>query len=331
MESIAVVIVTFNRLFLLKDCVKTLQSQTRKLDAIIVVNNGSTDGTKEWLDSQADLITYNQENLGGSGGFYRGMKEAVELGYEWIWIVDDDAFPENVCLEKLSDAIIKDSTIKVIAPLVVEDGNINELHRGRFNNKGFNFPIIQQPILNTEILNSNGNIIEIDFISFIGMLIHKKVIDKIGLPRTDYFIFHDDVEYSLRIKKAGIKLSLLPTTCIYHKVNDNNKSLNITSILLNRSAVNNIKKKNIIRFRKRKNYYFDVNLFYCFGRRNSLINIATYFEVSRQRLYWICVVDFIKTMIRIGFTKGSFFKTILLFESYKQGITKKINNKSFIN
>lgn len=67
--SIAAVVVTFNRITLLQKCIKALYNQTKKLDAIIVINNNSTDGTKEWLDKQNNIIVIHQENVGGSGGF----------------------------------------------------------------------------------------------------------------------------------------------------------------------------------------------------------------------------------------------------------------------
>ena len=64
-ELLLVLIVTYNRLSDLKICVETVRKQTYKYFNILVVNNGSTDGTKEWLVQQADIITINQENLGG--------------------------------------------------------------------------------------------------------------------------------------------------------------------------------------------------------------------------------------------------------------------------
>ena len=83
MKDITAVVVTYNRKELLVRCIEHLRRQSVKLDSIIVVNNGSTDGTKEWLDNQADLAVIHQENVGGSGGFYRGIEHAYESGYEW--------------------------------------------------------------------------------------------------------------------------------------------------------------------------------------------------------------------------------------------------------
>ena len=65
--KITAVVVTFNRLELLKKGIESLRKQAR-LSNIIVVNNGSTDGTDKWLATQTDLRVINQENVGGSGG-----------------------------------------------------------------------------------------------------------------------------------------------------------------------------------------------------------------------------------------------------------------------
>ena len=76
MEKVIAVVVTYNRLELLQRVVESLKKQSRKLTEILVVNNGSTDGTKEWLDGQEGLTVIHQENVGGSGGFCRGIQEA---------------------------------------------------------------------------------------------------------------------------------------------------------------------------------------------------------------------------------------------------------------
>ncbi|MBI1933772.1 MAG: glycosyltransferase [Ignavibacteriales bacterium] len=81
-EKICAVVVTYNRLKLLQECIEALKNQTIKLDEIIVVNNNSKDGTTEWLDKQKDLTNIHQENLGGAGGFQNGMKEAYIKGFD---------------------------------------------------------------------------------------------------------------------------------------------------------------------------------------------------------------------------------------------------------
>ena len=100
-EKVAAVVVTYNRLELLKKVIDGLRNQTYKLDKIIVVNNASTDGTSQWLSSQGDLEFINQDNLGSSGGQYSGSVFAYQNGYDWIWQMDDDVVADKYCLENL--------------------------------------------------------------------------------------------------------------------------------------------------------------------------------------------------------------------------------------
>lgn len=76
--KIAAVVVTFNRLELLKKCVESLRNQTHKLDEILIINNSSTDGTLDWLNQQNDLTVISQENSGSAGGQFTGIKTAYE-------------------------------------------------------------------------------------------------------------------------------------------------------------------------------------------------------------------------------------------------------------
>jgi len=109
-EKIAAVVVTYNRKDLLKECLDALLNQTRPLDSIILIDNASTDGTPEFLKEKGYLdnpkIDYVRlpENTGGAGGFHEGVKRGYEKGYDWLWLMDDDALPEKSSLNNLLDA-----------------------------------------------------------------------------------------------------------------------------------------------------------------------------------------------------------------------------------
>lgn len=90
--NIIAVVVTYNRIELLKRNIRCLQ-QNKPVSSIIIVNNGSTDGTTEWLASQKELTVINQPNVGGAGGFYTGIQHAYNAHADWIWCMDDDVFP----------------------------------------------------------------------------------------------------------------------------------------------------------------------------------------------------------------------------------------------
>lgn len=109
--SIAAVVVTYNRKELLRQNLNSLLAQTRPVDEIIVMNNASTDGTAEMLARefkypQITVVTM-PENIGAAGGFHEGMKLAYEKRYDWIWVMDDDAFPYKDALERLTEQIVK--------------------------------------------------------------------------------------------------------------------------------------------------------------------------------------------------------------------------------
>lgn len=188
--NICCVIVTFNRLELLKECIESVKSQSRGLDKIIIVNNGSTDGTNEYLESILcdDIEVVSQQNLGGAGGFHTGVKIAYEQGFDWIWMMDDDVEVDEYCLENL-----------------LKYSHISEcLHPNKIYIDGENFDWEHwyDAIRGNTVLGyrnysfKNGK--DICFVNagcFEGMLISRQIVDKIGFPNKKYFISGDDLEY----------------------------------------------------------------------------------------------------------------------------------------
>ena len=213
---IVAVIVTYNRLELLKRVITALKSQTVPVDKIIVVNNGATDGTKEWLDSQEFLITIHQENVGGAGGFYRGIKEAMTTETDWIWCMDDDVFPTSKCLEKLINHYTSEDRTGILCPKRLMDGRlfISETRKQNLSNP---FKYIYEDCLKEELLNNNETV-EIEGMAFEGPLIRREVVESIGLPNKDLFILYDDTEYSYRAILAGYKVKVV-SSAVMEKYN----------------------------------------------------------------------------------------------------------------
>ena len=103
-HSVAAVLVTYNRVELLKIAIDSLEKQTIELKNIVVVNNNSTDGTEDYLRSIAsDKIQFItlKKNTGGAGGFSAGINYAYKLDIDYVWIMDDDAIASPSALEEL--------------------------------------------------------------------------------------------------------------------------------------------------------------------------------------------------------------------------------------
>ncbi|WP_051209290.1 glycosyltransferase family 2 protein [Thermus antranikianii] len=204
MDRVCAVIVTYNRKELLRECLQAVLSQTRPPDHVLVVDNASTDGTREMLKEefpQVEVLAL-PENQGGAGGFHEGMKRAYEAGYDWIWVMDDDAFPRADALALLLE---RAGEAKVLVPLLQSsEGHRYGAGYWKGGYKADNLEALTHTPLRVEIF------------AFVGPLFHREVVKRVGFPRKEFFIWFDDVEYALRIRKQGIKVLLVPGSVVVH-------------------------------------------------------------------------------------------------------------------
>ena len=206
MEKIIAVVVTYNRLNCLKRVIESLKNQTKQLDRILVVNNGSTDGTAEYLNTLEDIQVVTQENIGGSGGFWRGIKEASNFESDWIWCMDDDVYPRKDCLEKL--LIANEKNVGILCPRRIQNNRVfySECKKINLSNpfKGLHLgELSDEDIVQDKPVSIEGMVFE-------GPLIKQELVKSIGYPQKDLFIFYDDTDYSYRAIEAGYKVLYVP-------------------------------------------------------------------------------------------------------------------------
>lgn len=204
--NIIAVVVTNNRLPLLKRNIACLRAN-RPVSHILVVNNGSTDGTAEWLAAEVSdkLTVITQDNVGGSGGFWRGIQEACLRGADWIWCMDDDVFPRPDCLEHLLlHAASPD--VGILAPRRLMDGAV---YTNDFLDYDFRRPFasLYKGKLKKRTVTAP---IEIAGTAFEGPFIRRSVVEAIGLPNKELFIFCDDTDYCIRTRRAGYRILYIP-------------------------------------------------------------------------------------------------------------------------
>lgn len=207
--KIAAVVVTFNRLELLKQCVQSLRNQTYKLDEIIVVNNSSTDGTIEWLNQQVDLTVITQENSGSAGGQHTGIKTAYEKGYDWIWCFDDDCLPDQNALQNLVIHISENR--KVLNSIVLSSKNSQNLSFGLYDKNKDRVYRNLSDIENELIPSANF---------FNGTLLSNEIVKKVGLPLQKLFIRGEEYEYYLRIINKELKVFTVRSSVVYHPIEE---------------------------------------------------------------------------------------------------------------
>lgn len=203
-DSIAAIVLTHNRLELLKKVVNSLRNQTKKIDQIIVVNNDSTDGTADWLAEQSDLFVITQANTGSSGGQNAGFHAAFEQGYEWIWEMDDDLAPRPDCMHHLFE---NRHEKQVFSPLRYSyEGDIFYGDTVAFNLtnpfKGFWAKITSPEDMHLDYIPAVG-------LTFEGAFFHRSLIETIGYTELNIFIYGDDSDFFIRADKVGYKVGVL--------------------------------------------------------------------------------------------------------------------------
>lgn len=206
--NILAVIVTYNRLDMLKVCLEKIKAQSFSCDCLIV-DNASTDDTSSWCQEFVQKnpgFSYENTgaNIGGAGGFNYGLRRSCELGYDYAWIMDDDAFAKPDALEKLVAAdkeLGRSDNYGFLGSVVLwTDGNICLMNRQR--KKGGSQLSKNAKISLDDIdatLKDGKNLIPIVTSTFVSLLIPTNTIKKVGLPIKEFFIWCDDIEYTRRI------------------------------------------------------------------------------------------------------------------------------------
>jgi len=181
-NKVCALVITYNRIELLKQCIKRIKMQTYNCD-IFVIDNNSNDGTQVYLKTDNIPFYRTDKNIGGAGGFNLGLKTCVLKGYKYIWVMDDDCLPYPDSLEKMinSAEILNDDFGFIASRVLWVDGNDHKMNE----------------IKNKRVYENNLYLTK--QATFVSLLLRSEVVKKCGLPIKDFFIWGDDIEYTRRI------------------------------------------------------------------------------------------------------------------------------------
>lgn len=202
MKLILALIVTHNRLFELKNCIKAVNSQSKNFDKLLVINSGSTDGTKKYLNNNK-IFAIHTKNLGSAGGWYRGIDYALKNDFKYIWMMDDDGYPDPQALENLISNYKEE--FSCLSSLVIDKDN----HK----NLAIPLPILNKnelPIIFSfkrklkKLSDLNQKHPYYNFANFFnGALINVSSIKKIGNINKEFFIYGEEVDFFHRLRSQG--------------------------------------------------------------------------------------------------------------------------------
>lgn len=215
MRKVVAIVVTYNRLSMLLECIHSLERQENEVCDILVIDNASTDDTgseMRKLESEGKIIYCNTgENLGGAGGFQYGIREAYKRGYEFFWLMDDDTYPEKSALSELmkADQQLKGEYGFLSSAAYWKDGTLCNMN-------------IQRSTVykkQTDFVSPLSPIVMATFVSF---FVKRSVVKAVGLPIKEFFIWSDDLEYSRRISRT-MPCYLVSGSKVVHMMNSNQK------------------------------------------------------------------------------------------------------------
>ncbi|WP_245510795.1 glycosyltransferase [Antarcticimicrobium sediminis] len=224
-ESLVAVVVTHNRLEKLKAVVtRLLESPAAELQAVLVIDNASCDGTGDWLAAYPDprlLVVTSAENIGGAGGFETGMRLATErFDPDWMVVMDDDARPAPGALAAFHGAD-KAGCEAIAAAVYFPDGRICEMNRPSRN------PFWHGREFFGTLLRGRGGFHiapddyrgagrRVDVSSFVGLFVSRAAFALVGYPDGRLFVYGEDGLFTLGLSKAGGRIRFAPDIAFEH-------------------------------------------------------------------------------------------------------------------
>ncbi|MCI9095826.1 MAG: glycosyltransferase [Lachnospiraceae bacterium] len=307
--KITAVVVTYNRLPLLKECVEALLNQDYEDMDILLVDNDSIDGTKEYIQEitarykKRVFSLFLQENIGGSGGFHEGMKYALRNNSDWLWLMDDDTIPEkNACTEFCKAVQIINGKIGFLS------GNVYGMKNESMNTPRMKLMQKGENGYADWNLHLADSLVKVNSATFCSCFVSTEAVRTIGLPIKEYFIWGDDTEYTLRLTRYYGQGWLVGKSIVHHK-RENGQALSI----------------------KKETNPSRINVYYYYTR-NYLINLRLYYGGYLGALAKTLHFNFIMLQILFGKSEYKARKILVLFKGIfgfwlKQYDVKAIKNR----
>lgn len=220
-KKVIAVVVTYNRKELLKEAIEALLNQEYNNCDVLIVDNASTDGTREYIDELLKDTRVHYENtganLGGAGGFNYGMKRACQMGCDFVWVMDDDCIVHKDSLTELlnADKQLNGNYGFLSSKVLWKDDSICKMN-------------IPKKTFSTWLKEFDKPVQEIAMASFVSLFVKTDIIKEMGLPIKEFFIWTDDWEFTRRISRK-YKSYFISKSIVTHK-SKNNEGADISTV-----------------------------------------------------------------------------------------------------
>jgi len=224
-KKLAVLLVNWNSYQLTADCIGSLHEMQYTNYDIIVIDNASADQSGPLLKETFPHILLIQagDNLGFSGANNLGMQYAIDQGYEYLLLLNNDTFVKHDFLEPLVSYMDTHPETGAIQPLIYCNHNREKVwNGGSYYNRWLGYT--RTANYHKPLQSASNKIQKVDWITGCAFFTRASVLQITGLLSTNMFMYYEDVDLSFRIHKAGFELIYQPKSVIYHIAGVSNKS-----------------------------------------------------------------------------------------------------------
>ena len=215
-KKVAVVVLNWNGLAETIECLESLhQSDYPRLE-VIVVDNGSTDGSCPAIKERFPdvCLIENQSNWGFVRGNNRGMADGLERGADLLFVLNNDTILRPDCITELVNAIEGDPTIGIVGPLMQRTLRPDLVDMGG----DFNFWTGDVRLRHFVLSIGGGDVQPIDYVWGCGLMVRAEVVQSIGLFAERYGAYYEDADFCMRARAVGYRTVVATRAWMVHKV-----------------------------------------------------------------------------------------------------------------
>ena len=182
---------------------------------VIVVDNGSTDGSGARLSREFSEVTIVQtgQNKGFAGGMNAGIIHSLDWDADYVWLLNNDVRePDPDLLDAVLETFETDDNVGIVTPQINEypETDENWFVRGYVGDRTYSAKHVEA--------DSDDELVVNDYVPFCSPVLSREVIDELGLLPSEYFLYFEDVDYCTRVRNAGYDIVTASDVRIHHKV-----------------------------------------------------------------------------------------------------------------
>ena len=212
---VCVIVLNYNGLAFNEACLRSLAGTTYPAMRLLLVDNGSDDGSVEWVERNRKDVAVLRTGINGgwAAGNNAGIRRALADEASYVWLLNNDTEVEPDCLARLVETAERDARIGLVSPQIrcFADRERVWFEGGEVSREALMVRHCELPRFRT--LRIDGR-----YVSGCAMLVRRDVFDRVGLIDERFFMYYEDADFCLRASEAGFRSEVVPEAVLYHKV-----------------------------------------------------------------------------------------------------------------